>query len=333
MRLQFPAVRIVVLVALLLAPTLGGAQTSAGDPVLADNGRVKLYRSEYEAELLKLPAALRPGFANDRKRIADVIQRLIVEKTLALQARDQKLDQEPVNQTRLRLEHERLLAALRIEAVEAAAGREFDARQSQNEARAHELYLADRKKFETPEQVEASHILFDLRRHPGDEGRKLAEDARAKLVAGADFSALARRLSEDPSVAQNGGNIGYFSRGEMDPAFTDAAFALKHPGDISEPVLSTFGWHIIRLDARKPPGIKPFEAVKDQILADMREKYVAQRRQELLDSITRDPAMKVDQAAVDGLYVRPDPEAALRALQPGKPPAGLPVGAPTQPSK
>jgi peptidyl-prolyl cis-trans isomerase C len=302
-----------------LCAALAFAQGASGDAVLVDNGKVKLYRSEYDAELLKLPADIRPGFANSQKRINDLLQRMMVQKMLAVEARDRKLDQTPVNQTRVRLESERLLAALRVEDIEASAGREFDARRSQYEARARELYLVDRKRFEVPEEVSASHILFDLRKHSREEGLKLAEDARAKVLAGADFNELARKVSEDPSVAANAGKIGWFGKGQMDPAFTDAAFALKRPGEVSAPVLSTFGWHVIKLEERRPASVKSFDQVKDQVLAEMRQQFVEERRENAVRAITSDPAWKVNDAAVSALYVRADTDAALRAIDSGKP--------------
>ena len=294
-----------VVAMLALAMPLAAAQGSTSDPVLVDNGKVQIHLSEYQAELLKLPPDIRAGFANSQKRIRDLLQRILVQKTLALQAQEQKLDQTPVNQTRLRLENERMLAGLRIEDLEAAVGREFDARGAQNVARARELYLSERKRFEVPEQVSASHILFALRRHSKEEALKLAEEARAKLLAGADFAELAHKVSEDPSVTTNGGDLGSFPRGQMDPAFTEAAFALKQPGDLSQPVLSSFGWHIIKLQARLPAHTRTFDEVKDSVVAEMRQRYIDERRDQLIASITNDPGIKVDEARVDALYIRP----------------------------
>ena len=229
----------------LSCATAAFAQAGPADPVLIEHGPVKLYRSEYEAELQKLPADVRPGFANSQRRIADLITRMIVQKTLAAQAEAARLAEQPQYATRMRLEQERVLAQLRIAEVEDKAGREFDANRDRFLARARELYVADRAKYETPEQVSASHILFDLRKHSREEGRTLAAAARARVLAGADFNAVAKELSEDPSAGMNNGHLGWFSRGDMDPAFANAAFALSNPGDVSEPVLSSFGWHVI----------------------------------------------------------------------------------------
>jgi len=302
-------------VALALLVPAAWAQVSPQDTVLVEIGNVKLYRSDYDAELLKLPPDLRRGFGNDGRRVNDVLNRLVVQKVLAAQARDEKLAETAANAARMRIEMERVLAQMRIAAIEEQAGREFDARRGQFAARARELYIVDRKKYESPEQVSASHILFDLRKHSKEEGQRLAEEARAKAIAGADFNELAKQLSDDPSAKINSGRLTMFSRGEMDPAFADAAFALKKTGDISAPVLSQFGWHVIKLEERKPAGVKAFEDVRDVIIADQRRKYIDERREAALAGIRNDPAMKINQEAVDALVIRTDSEAVRRAVE------------------
>src|SRR4030095_8212457 len=120
----------------------------------------------------------------------------------------------------------------------------------------------DRKSFTTPEQVSATHILFDTKKRSSDEAKKLAQDTRAKIAAGADMGKLAKELSDDAS-AQNNGALGWFAKKDMDPAFGEAAFALKNTGDVSEPVLSQFGWHIIRLDGRGPAALRTLDAGRE----------------------------------------------------------------------
>jgi len=90
----------------------------------------------------------------------------------------------------------------------------------------------------------------------------------------------------------------------MDPAFSKAAYALAKIGDVSEPVQSSFGWHIIRLDGRRPPQDIPFERASKQIMAELKQSYVIDKRNEKLAAISHDPNMKVNQAAVDALLVK-----------------------------
>jgi peptidyl-prolyl cis-trans isomerase C len=306
--------------ALVLFNAPAYAQAPATDPVLVEYGQVKLYRSEYEAELQKLPADIRPGFANSPRRVIDLLNRMIVQKALAAQAREQRLAEAPEFAARYHVELDRVLAQLRVAELEDRAGREFDARREQFESRARELYIVERKKYERPEQVSASHILFDLRKHSKDEALALANQARAKIAAGADFNQLAKAISEDPSAASNSGRLDFFTRADMDAAFAEAAFALKQPGDVSQPVLSQFGWHVIKLEQRRPAGVRSFDEVRNLIMADLRTKYVDDKRDAVVNAIRADPALKLNQDAVDALVIRTDPEMLKRLKEQAAPP-------------
>jgi peptidyl-prolyl cis-trans isomerase C len=320
--------------ALALACACAQAQTPPADPVLAENGNVKVYRSEYEAELLKLAPDVRPGFANNQRRIAELVLRLLIQKSLAAQPETVALAQSPLNATRIRLESERVLAQLRLEDVERRAGMAFDARRADYESRARELYAVERRKFEVPEQVAASHILFDTHKHTRDEARRLADEARARIVAGADFNEVAKEVSEDPSAKQNAGKLGWFARAEMDPAFATAAFALKQKGEVSEPVLSSFGWHIIRLEDRRAAAPRPYEDVRDVIMGELRKKYVDEQREAAIAAVRDAPGVTLNQGAIEALFTRPTvPEGALApsappSRAPGTPPLGLRPGGP-----
>jgi parvulin-like peptidyl-prolyl isomerase len=312
---------------LAFAASSASAQTGPDDPVLVENQTVKVYRSDYEAELMKLPAEIRSGFANSQKRIGDLLTRLLVQKTFAAQAEKDALDKTPENAVRLRLERQRVLAQLRVEDIERRAARSFEAQRAQFEARAHEIYLADRKKYEVPEQVSVSHILFDLKKHTSDEAHKLAQETRARILAGADFNEVAKELSDDQSARKNSGHIGFFSRGDMDSAFASAAFALKRNGEISEPVLSSFGWHLIKREDHHDGRVRSFDEVRGLIMAELRKKHVEEQREAALAAARDDPSTKVHHEVVDSLYVRPPSAEELKAMSSGHAAPGTPQAA------
>ncbi|WP_050181672.1 foldase protein PrsA [Domibacillus robiginosus] len=112
--------------------------------------------------------------------------------------------------------------------------------------------------FATPEQVEASHILV--------EDEATAKEVAAKLADGEDFAALAKEYSTDTASAENGGELGYFGTGEMTEAFEKAAFAME-AGEISEPVKTDYGYHIIKVTDKK----KAEEASLEDSKADIKE--------------------------------------------------------------
>ena len=150
------------------------------------------------------------------------------------------------------------------------------------EADAKDFYDKNPDKFKQPESVRASHILIKLE-PKDDEATKKA--ARAKIdgllkraKAGEDFAALAKANSADGSAAQ-GGDLGFFQRGRMVPAFDQAAFALE-PGEISDVVTSEFGYHIITLTEKKDSSMVPFEEVKPRVV----EYLTNDKKQKRVDS-------------------------------------------------
>lgn len=113
------------------------------------------------------------------------------------------------------------------------------------------------------EEVRASHILFSAEagapESRRDSLRAFAEEIRERAIAGEDFARLAEAFSDDPGSAVEGGDLGFFGRGVMVPAFEEAAFALE-PGEIGEVVESEFGLHVIRLEERRLPGLSEVAA-------------------------------------------------------------------------
>jgi peptidyl-prolyl cis-trans isomerase C len=127
---------------------------------------------------------------------------------------------------------------------------------------------ADAKKFydqqvgnaKAQEEVRARHILV--------ESEALAKELHGRIGKGEDFVALAKEHSKDPGSKEDGGDLGYFGKGQMVPVFEETAFALK-AGQVSEPVKSQFGWHIVKVEDRRQRGAPPFDAIKERLVASM----------------------------------------------------------------
>jgi peptidyl-prolyl cis-trans isomerase C len=130
------------------------------------------------------------------------------------------------------------------------------------EAAARAQYNADPSKFRTGEQTHASHILIAGNT---EKAKEKAEKVLADLKAGADFAKTAKELSADPGSAARGGDLGFFEEGRMVPEFDQALKDLKKPGDMSALVRTQFGWHIIKLEGRRPAGVRPYEEVRDEL--------------------------------------------------------------------
>ena len=147
------------------------------------------------------------------------------------------------------------------------------------------VYDADSNVFSTPEERRASHILISFGADKSAALKK-AQDIKAKLDAKGVFAALATEFSDDPGSKTNGGDLGWVRKGLMTPKFEQSLFALEK-GQVSEPVETEFGWHLIKLDEIKAAVTKPFEdaAVQAELLAKYRKRDVEKRFQELSEKI------------------------------------------------
>jgi len=137
-------------------------------------------------------------------------------------------------------------------------------------------YASERAKYTIPEQRHARHILFKVTeqddRQTVEKKKKLAEDVLARIRKGEDFAELARQYSEGPTK-DNGGDLGFFSQGRMVKPFDDVVFSMQ-PGGVSNPVRTSFGFHIIKLEEVRPATTRSFEEVKDGLAEDMKKEEV-----------------------------------------------------------
>lgn len=141
-----------------------------------------------------------------------------------------------------------------------------------------DFYNRNLSRFTTEEQVKARHILFKGDNAKAEATKILAEISSGKLK----FEDAALQFSQDKSNATKGGDLGFFGRGVMDPGFEKAAFALKAGGLTTEPVESSFGFHLIRVDERKEASSKSLADVKAEIASEV-----------LLEKLRREKALKV----------------------------------------
>ncbi len=127
------------------------------------------------------------------------------------------------------------------------------------------------------EQRQAAHILIEVSDSLNDEQAKTKiEEIQARVQKGEDFAALAKEFSEDPGSAANGGDLGYAGPGVYDPAFEEALYALKQD-EVSAPVRSDFGWHLIKLLGVEGAEVPTFESLKDKLERDLKSQQVERR--------------------------------------------------------
>jgi len=129
-------------------------------------------------------------------------------------------------------------------------------------------YGSNPKEFTDPEQIHARHILLkvpkDADEKTSDGIKKKIEEILAGIKGGEDFEKAAAAESQDETTAKKGGDLGFFGRGTMNPDLEKIAFELE-PGEISDPVLTSQGYHLIRVDEKKAEKVHPFDAVKEKL--------------------------------------------------------------------
>ena len=239
------------LAVVLAAPTALRAQAS--DPVVARANGVDIHQSDLALAEDEVGTSM-PQMPPDQKHeylityLADII-------ILSQAADQQKIGDRPDVKHRIDIERNKVL----MEALMQSAGQA-----AVTDEAMHKVYDDAVKQMPPEQEVHARHILV------ATEGE--AKDIEAQLKKGADFATLAKEKSKDPGAA-DGGDLGYFTKDQMVPEFAEAAFKLDK-GQISDPVKTQFGWHIIEVEDKRIKPTPTFDEVKSQV-----QTYVEHRAQ------------------------------------------------------
>lgn len=285
-------------------PSLTAAMISPNTVVLTI-GDQKFTRAEFEALVAMLPDQLKAAAQGPNKR--KFVEQFAELESLAGEARRRKLDESAEVKQMAALQMDQLLANELYKNVNATT--QID------DAQLRAYYDQHKSEFE---EVKASHILVRFKGSPvplksgqkeltDEEALAKAKDIRAKLLAGADFATLAKTESDDSGSGANGGSLGTFGHGRMVKVFEDAAFSLP-VGQVSEPVKSQFGYHIIKVDERTE---KKFEDVKPQIEARLKPEMT----RKALDDLRKSIPITIDDQYFGTAAAAPAPHAAPPAPQ------------------
>ncbi len=189
-----------------------------------------------------------------KARDAYILDYLIDGQLVAQKATADKLDQAPDFPKKVAYYREKLLMEALLSKV---------AKSATTDAAMKQVYEEAAKAQKPQEEIHARHILVGTKEE--------AEAALKRVKAGEDFAKVAKEVSKDPG--SEGGDLGWFTKDRMIPEFAEAAFKLQ-VGQVSDPVKTQFGWHIIKLEGRRQTSFPPFEQVKDQVA-----RYVVQKAQ------------------------------------------------------
>lgn len=258
------SVKHIALISFLVAVALGGCQdrlvmsdnspfgegvVRLGDTEVAEVDGTKIYLSDVERTaasqgLIEQGSPLTPGQPVFQK----ILDELIDQRLLALDALRQSLDQEDETRRRLSAARERILGNVLVE---------NHLKNTVNETTIRRMYDEQASLRDRGDEVQARHILL--------KDEETAKEIARKLSEGTDFASLAREISEDEGSRDRGGNLGYFTNDMLEAKFTQVAFSTAK-GEISDPFQTEYGWHILQVQNRRKAPQPTFEEMRSEIL-------------------------------------------------------------------
>ncbi len=243
------------LVLIAFVATMAAPATAQDDPVIAKVNGTEIRQSDLAAAEEDIGSNLPPTMQGDAKRdylITYVTDMLILAKA----AEAKKLGDSADFKRKVAIARNKLLMeALLTDVMKTAV----------TDAEMRKVYAEATKAMGGEKEVRARHVLVEKE----DEAKAILAD----LKKGGDFAAIAKEKSKDPGSKENGGDLGYFSKDQMVPEFAEAAFKLDKD-QLSDPVKTQFGWHVIKVEDKRNRPVPEFEKVKDQV-----EQYVVRKAQ------------------------------------------------------
>jgi parvulin-like peptidyl-prolyl isomerase len=275
----------------------------APDTVVLTIGAQTLTRAQFELLLSALAENGRPANTAAQKR--QVAEQYAELETMAQEARKRKLDDSPQVKQMMAIQSDSFLAnALAKRIADDTHFTELDLRG---------YYDSHKNEFE---EAQGSHILIRFKGSTvplkpnekdltDEEALAKAQDLRKKILAGADFAELAKTESDDAGSGAKGGDLGTFKHGQMVPAFDQAAFSIP-VGEVSEPIKTQFGYHLIKIKSR---DAKSFDASKAQIEKDLKPKMTKEAMEQVKahTAVTLNDAYFGSQAPPSGPQTLPVP--------------------------
>jgi EpsD family peptidyl-prolyl cis-trans isomerase len=277
-------------------------------PYLAKVGTIKITQADLERDIKNLPEfaqKLFEGAAGKEKFLDEMIKK----ELLYQEATKRGLDKDPEYVRKLEEFKKLTLIGQLLE-------KEIEAKAKVTEQDVKDYYEKHKAELAAVSQIKASHILVKTE----GEAKKILE----RLKKGEDFAAIAKKNSIDPGSAQNGGDLGYFSSGQMVPEFEAAAAKLRQGEVSSEPVKTKFGYHIIKVTDRKKGNPIEFEKIKSVLF----QRISAEKQKEFFDSyienLRKTYKVEINKEAVSKLSAAEE----KKEETPGEPETGVKKEAP-----
>ncbi len=253
-------------------------------------------RTITKMEFVRLLKQRGGGSPTDKKIEIGLLNNLVQTIALGDAARRKGLDKRKDVQEIVELSTDNVLANILIK-EEVLDKIIFTDEQAKNY---YEKHLTE---FKVPEKARIGHILIKAEKSSSDEvkekAREKAEEVLKKIKAGGDFAKLAMEYSDDPGSKAKGGDLGFFQKGQMFKAFDDAAFRLS-PGEVSDIVETAYGFHIIKMEEKKPEEVPSYESIKDAVIAKAKEEMKAEKINAYLSQVMKQSEIKMFPEVLEG---------------------------------
>ncbi len=263
-----------LLAGLLVLVTIFACGSQKSEKVVAKVGNMTVTTDELGQEWSAASRMIIQG-VSELERKKEIVNKLIGDKVVMMEAYKEGIDNEVEKDTTFSKQTETILLNVLYK-------KEIADKAKATEAEIKEEYEKQK------EEVHAAHILV--------ETKEQADAIYQQLKSGADFTQLAKEKSIDPSAKNNGGDLGFFSRGKMIPEFQDVAFKLK-PGEISRPVQTQYGWHVIKLMEKRNTVQPPFEQAQKTIQARLDQTKREARVKEYFTEMKKKIGFKLNEKA------------------------------------
>lgn len=279
---------------------------AASDKPLITQGTTEVLAQDFEAFLLRVPEAQRPEFRASVERVSKAVESIYTNRTLANEARRKGYDKDPLIALRLRQLEEGFLAQVW---------------QSRHQAempspdmveRARDIYRLNPDRFREPERFTGEYLQISLVGRTREMAMARAREARDKWLAGETFAQIAAQYNDDALFPKTRGRLQQLAPHDLEKPVSEAAFSLKKPGEVSQPVESGPALHMVRLEKKTPSRLRSFDEVKDALIAEEVARFRGLETDRLIGELKNTAQTKIYESNILELAKQPGAPTASR---------------------
>ncbi len=273
------------------------ANADEGQDVFAKRGKGVVTNDLFDARIARIPEKDRFPVVRNQARLTELVNDTLRIAQLTADAREAGFADDPAVQARLRLAAEQELANAWLDHYVAST------EPADYEAMARENWMVNKDRYMSEPTVDVTHILVGTEDRTDEEALARVTDLRARIMEDPSaFDSMVLEYSDDPSAAGNDGHFKGVKKGDMVKPFETAAFSLD-VNEISEPVKTRFGYHLIRVDKIRPAELQSFDDVRDSLVRQMQKQHEARIRTEYLGSLQNQP-IELEEADLEAMVER-----------------------------